>query len=213
MYREEIILPLVVGKRVLDCGGVDHWATDKKIAEGTWLHAQIAACASSCIGVDILEEPVKRINQQGKYNFIVANVEQLPFYEEFDVVVAGEIVEHLYNMGSFLDSVWRSLCADGYLIITTPNFHRLSSIVYSLLLNKEVCHPEHTCYYSKQTLSYIVEKHGFVVENHYLLSRKAKSVIIEKLRNAIIRLRPTVAETILLVARKVPMQHKYADKW
>src|SRR5688572_6855019 len=125
MYREDVIIPLITGKDVLDCGGIDHWAMSMKQGRGDWLHALIAQRAKSVIGVDILDEAVETVNSHGKYRFVVGNVEELDFDHEFDVVVAGEIVEHIYNMGNFLDSAWRALRRDGLLIITTPGHHAL----------------------------------------------------------------------------------------
>jgi ubiquinone/menaquinone biosynthesis C-methylase UbiE len=213
MYREDVIVPLIKGKIVLDCGGIDHWAMKMKQDRGDWLHAIIADHAKSVIGVDILEENVNEINSQGKYNFVVANVEHLPFRDQFEVVVAGEIVEHIYNMGLFLDSAWEALHANGLLIITTPNNNAISNVLYAMALGKENCHPEHTCYYSKQTLTYIVEKHGFKIQAFFSLSRPARSRIVKFLRDAIIKIRPALAEQLVLVAYKLPEQKKYDDKW
>lgn len=39
----------------------------------------------------------------------------------FDIVYAGEIIEHLYNPDLFLSEINRILKKDGYVIITTPN--------------------------------------------------------------------------------------------
>lgn len=46
MYREDIIIPLVVGKKVLDCGGIDHWAMKMKQEDGNWLHGIVAQHAA-----------------------------------------------------------------------------------------------------------------------------------------------------------------------
>lgn len=213
MYREDIIIPLVTNKDVLDCGGIDHWAMQLKQEKGQWLHAIIAQHAKSVIGVDILEESVIEVNKKKQYKFITGNVEDLPFKQEFEVIVAGEIVEHIYNMGLFLDSAWRSLKTDGVLIITTPNYHAISSIVKSVFWGKESVHPEHTCYYSKKTLSYVVEKHGFEIVMFYFVSRPARSTIIKIIRDLIIYIRPNLAEILVLVAKKLPEQVKYTDKW
>ena len=129
MYREDVIIPLVKNKNVLDCGGIDHWAMLLKQRQGVWLHEVIARHAKSVVGIDILETAVEEVAKQGKYTFMVANVENLPFHNEFDVIIAGEIVEHIYNMGLFLDSAWRSLNGDGILVITTPNYHAISKVI------------------------------------------------------------------------------------
>ncbi|GAC1471870.1 MAG: methyltransferase domain-containing protein [Isosphaeraceae bacterium] len=213
MLRSDVILGHVKGKKVLDCGGVDHWAFELKRSRGDWLHALVAEEAASCLGVDILDEQVDRINRLGKYRFETHNVEALPYEAEFDIVLAGEIVEHIYNMGSFLDSSWRALRPDGLLIITTPNAYASSFWAFAAMTRRERCHPEHTCYYSQQTLSYIVSKHGFAVEEFHLADRPARRRIVAALRSIIGLLIPVLREQLVLVARKLPSQEKYAGKW
>jgi SAM-dependent methyltransferase len=213
MYREQIILPFITDKEVLDCGGVDHSFIDEKQRRGNWLHATIKKHASRCIGVDILAEHVAKINERGQYNFSVGNVEELTYEGEFDVVVAGELIEHVYNAGLFLDSAWRALKDNGVFIITTPNYHGVSSVLYSTIAGKEVCHAEHTCYYSRQTLCYMVERHGFTVESCHLINRPARSHLTEWVRTAVRSIRPGLSEQLVMVARKQSSQNKYCGKW
>ncbi len=213
VFREEIILNVTAGKDVLDCGGVDHWAFEQKLTTGEWLHAKIHRSAKSCLGIDILDANVEKINQQGKYKFLAANVEELKFDSEFDVVVAGEIIEHLYNPGKFLDSAWRALRPHGYLVITTPNAYSFSAMLYALILRREKCHPEHTCYFSPQTLTYLVERHGFKIEKVYHASSPSQSRWIEFLRKIVIAVNPLLCERVVLTATKTSQHRKYEDKW
>ncbi|MCA9240044.1 MAG: class I SAM-dependent methyltransferase [Planctomycetales bacterium] len=213
MFREEIILPIVRGKNVLDCGGIDHSFIEKKRVDGAWLHDKICREAATCLGVDILKDRVDQVNATGNYHFVEANVEELNFESQFDVVVAGELIEHVYNSGKFLDSVWRSLKPDGRLVITTPNSYALSFWFHAMLSGKENCHEEHTCYYSKQTLTYIVERHGFDIEQFYILRRPARSGLRNLMRSIAHAVRPALGEQLVLVARKKPSQSKYDDKW
>ena len=213
MYREDIILPVIKGKKVLDCGGVDHNFLDNKIAQGDWLHSLIAKHAASCLGVDILDESVNKLNSTTSFKFLTANVESLGFDQEFEVVVAGEIIEHIYNAGLFLDSVWRALQTDGLLVITTPNAYGASFAFQSWFRGREKCHEEHTCYYSKQTLAYIVERHGFSVKSLVVLQRPAKTAVRRLVRKVQHAIRPNNSETLVLVAQKTSLQKKYDDKW
>ena len=59
----------------------------------------------------------------------VANVEEgLPFERGyFDVVNAGEVVEHLYDTKFFFDEVHRVLKKDGTFFFTTPNLNSLEN--------------------------------------------------------------------------------------
>lgn len=213
MYREELLLPLVAGKDVLDCGGVDHSYGDQKRNEGTWLHAKIAAVASSCVGVDILASNVGKINKAGEFRFIEANAEELEFDSQFDVVVGGEFIEHVYNAGRFLDSAWRALRPGGLLVLTTPNAYAVSNWVVAAIRGRELCHPEHTCYYSQQTLTYLVRHHGFNIEQCLQIDRPAASWSTDVFRKMVRRVRPILGEVLFLVARKQSAQEKFKDKW
>lgn len=201
-FREEYILPLVEGRTVLDCGGVDHDAFALKAARGDWLHALAAERAKSVLGVDILAEPVARLNAEGRYRFVVANAEELPFREEFEVVLAGELIEHLHNPGRFLASAWRALVPGGTLILTTPNAHRLSSLLHLLRRGRELIHPEHVSLFSPSALTCLVERHGFRIRDLRLLNRPARRRWMEKARALVAAWRPLLGETILLVAEK-----------
>jgi SAM-dependent methyltransferase len=176
------------------------------------LHAFIAKNARSCLGIDILEERVREACEHG-FHFEVANAEHLPYHNSFDVVVAGELVEHVYNAGLFFDSAWKALRPAGRLILTTPNSFALSKMLYAMLLGIECCHPEHTCYYSPQTLSYIATRHGFSVVETHVLARQARYWLTEKMYDVVARMRPIIGEVLVLVLEKLPDQRKYADKW
>ena len=52
---------------------------------------------------------------------VTGDAELLPFSSgSFDVVLASEIVEHLWNPHSFLDEAYRILKPNGHLVISTP---------------------------------------------------------------------------------------------
>ena len=201
-FREDHILPLVEGRTVLDCGGVDHDAFALKAARGDWLHALAAERAKSVLGVDILAESVARLNAEGRYRFVAANAEELPFREEFEVVLAGELIEHLHNPGRFLASAWRALVPGGTLILTTPNAHRLSSLLHLLRRGRELIHPEHVSLFSPSALTCLVERHGFRTRDLRLLNRPARRRWMEGARALVAAWRPLLGETILLVADK-----------
>jgi len=118
-YRIQEILKYVAGKKVLDLGCVQH--SSNKATRADWLHGIISKYASYCLGVDLLEKEVKKLNELG-YNIICADVEKMDLPEkDFDVIVAGELIEHLANPGLFLENCRNHLKDDGLLIITTPN--------------------------------------------------------------------------------------------
>jgi 2-polyprenyl-3-methyl-5-hydroxy-6-metoxy-1,4-benzoquinol methylase len=65
---------------------------------------------------------ITRLAQKCRVPSIVAgDAEQLAFApDSFDVVLASEVVEHLWNPQDFLDEAYRVLKNTGYLIVETP---------------------------------------------------------------------------------------------
>jgi len=99
IYRIDQILKHCEGKRVLHLGFVQHSPKYKKqIEQGTWLHAHISDVAKEAIGLDILVDAVEDLKTNYNYNGYVGNVEKLEslnLNDKFDVIVAGELIEHL----------------------------------------------------------------------------------------------------------------------
>lgn len=73
---------------------------------------------------DIREELIDYINlkhERGKINFVPGNIFSLDFKEEFDIVLACEIIEHVAHPDSFLKKIKQFVKQEGYIIVTTPN--------------------------------------------------------------------------------------------
>jgi 2-polyprenyl-3-methyl-5-hydroxy-6-metoxy-1,4-benzoquinol methylase len=203
MTREQIILNLVKGKNVLDLGAAnfDRFAFHRKA--GTWLHELMAKEAKSILGVDIQAEVVADLVSAG-FNFQVGNVEQMQLDRQFDVIVAGEIIEHLFNAGQFLESIRKHLKKDGICVITTPNAFsiRYTSLVYRFLLgNKPRARFDHTCWYCMQTLSQLLSFKDFVVIEKHYCTFPSHSSVRKYVRNFLYGFRKEWADTILFVCK------------
>ena len=116
-FRIKAIVPYVIGKKVLDLGCVQH--SLEKATRDDWLHGILSQYAGCILGVDILEKEVEKIKKMG-YNVVCADVEKMDLPEkDFDVIVAGELIEHLANPGLFLENCRKHL-KDGGLHYTKP---------------------------------------------------------------------------------------------
>ena len=63
---------------------------------------------------------------------VAADAEEFDLGRSFEVVWAGEIIEHLSCAGGFLDAARRHLEPGGRLVITTPNAFAVSNFVYRI---------------------------------------------------------------------------------
>lgn len=112
------------GKKVLDVGCVSHNFAIRSGAQGNWLHEHVRSVAAECLGVDYDAEGVAQMRAAG-YDVVHADItaDLTPILERgpFDVVVAGEVIEHLPAPQALLDMARQALRPGGRLIITTPN--------------------------------------------------------------------------------------------
>lgn len=159
--RYQSIQSYVANKKVLDIGIVQH--NLESVDSDSWLHEWIVEDAAEVTGIDILEDEINRLQERG-YDARQANAEDFDLDESYDVIVAGELIEHLSNVGDFLDCCRQHLREDGRLVLTTPNG---MSVVFPArrILNYEVHNPEHTCIFDEQTLSQLLKRHSFDVED------------------------------------------------
>lgn len=74
-------------------------------------------------GIDISPKAVEMARLRGvQAQCLNLDEQDLPFEAGFfDLVLCGEVIEHLFDPDRLLDNVWRVLKAGGSLIITTPN--------------------------------------------------------------------------------------------
>jgi len=171
IYRIDQILKHCEGKRVLHLGFVQHSPKYKKqIEQGTWLHAHISDVAKEAIGLDILVDAVEDLKTNYNYNGYVGNVEKLEslnLNDKFDVIVAGELIEHLENPGMFLNGVKRFMRNDSILIVTTPNaFGQVYQNSYNSTPEVEWVNDEHVTWFSKYTLKRLLERCGYAEKDY-----------------------------------------------
>ncbi len=172
--RENFLLNKCSGKHVLHLGCVDAGLFDEKLGQGSLLHAKLGRVASYLVGVDSDAQGIRRLQELGigDMNFMW-NVEQLDLLtleSPVDVILAGEIIEHINNPGLFLQGTKRLIERTGAdLILTAPNAFGFSYL-WRILRKKELVHPDHNFYFSYTTLSTLLKKCGYEVVEFYYYS-------------------------------------------
>ena len=108
-------------KKVLDLGCVSH---HYNFGRRKWLHSHVVEVAAECVGADYDEAGIKELKEAG-YDVVHADVtgdiSALVERGPFDVVVAGEIIEHLPAPQALLTTAREVLKPGGQLLVTTPN--------------------------------------------------------------------------------------------
>lgn len=162
--RWEFIEPFVRGRTVLDIGPAELLGTVHKFKEDRWIHKLVVSVASKVVGLEINMEQVKALRELG-YDIRHGNAESFSLDETFDVVLAGELIEHLSNPGAFLDCVRRHLNSNGVLLLTTPNrfdaYRFLTTVQTGKIpaYNKPIA--KHVFYFDENCLKDLLTRHGF----------------------------------------------------
>jgi 2-polyprenyl-3-methyl-5-hydroxy-6-metoxy-1,4-benzoquinol methylase len=178
----DIILPLIQDKKVLDLGSISH-DFDKRYAAKEWNFDIFLKHAKYLKGIDILSTDVEKAQANG-YDIEQGNAEQyISSEEKFDIVFAGDIIEHLANPGLFLKCSHENLVEDGLLIVVTPNTFSLSNIFKSItkLTNEPPVNPEHTCYFTPKTVQELASRERFLIKNLYYINTNYSKQKLKKM--------------------------------
>ncbi len=204
VFRERFVERYCRGKTVLDLGSVSSETYRQEMRHDRWLFARIDRQAAKAVGVDILAGPIAELRQEG-YDIRYHDIEQLHSFvaeESYNLIVAGEVIEHLTNMHAFLTGVRQQMSNRTELLITTPNpfgFIRFLDAVR----RRERCRPDHVAWYSGQTLSHLLARHGLKVRSqlfYCFLSRFKRSVPLSYLRRGVSMLFPFLADGLIVIA-------------
>lgn len=168
--RVSFVTSVCNGKTVLDVGCVEHSAANA--ANDTWIHKAISEVAEHTVGVDYLEEDVRKLVELG-YNIICADVtKRIPLEETFDVIIVGNLIEHITNFDAFFENIHRLLAPGGRCFISTANPFYSEQYYYSAFKGDIIVNPEHTCWICPYTLSQIVERYSLAVSEVFWIKEK-----------------------------------------
>ena len=158
--RFDAVKPFLRASSLLDIGCASRYGRPD------WLHGLLAQEITDLVGIDINEGTVAKLQAAG-YDVRLADARDFDLHRQFDVVFAGELIEHLDDVRGFLTSVRRHLAPGGRLVLTTPNAFYVGNFVYRFGGRARV-HPEHTCWYCEDTLRRVLGHQRIPVGGHAL---------------------------------------------
>lgn len=123
------------------------------------MHGLIAEQCSDLVGIDLDETAVEMLRAKG-HDIRVGDARDFDLGRKFEVVFAGEVIEHIDDVRGFLQSVRRHLLPGGRLVLTTPNAFYFANFIYRLGGHARV-HPEHTCWYCEDTIRRVLDMNRF----------------------------------------------------
>lgn len=163
--RLEWLVDRCRGRRVIHVGFADAGFREEQGRAGRWLHGHLADVAESLVGLDADEPGVAAAVEAGFEAHLVDGTDPAAVRSlgvaPADVVLAGEVIEHLGAPGPFLDAMAELVAPGGELIITTPNAYGLVNVVASITRRVEVNHPDHVVMFTWRTLTELLRRHGW----------------------------------------------------
>lgn len=158
-YIEE----LCKNKFVLDLGCYDETAIGKMGTE-YWLHGRVARVARLVVGLDssdiIPEDGIYTMYGSKIYKGNAFNIPRnLISDNKYDVIVAGELIEHLENPLMFLVTL-KETFKGKRLLLTTPNAVCLANSLMGII-GREAQHKDHLANFSYKILNTLCIRAGF----------------------------------------------------
>jgi 2-polyprenyl-3-methyl-5-hydroxy-6-metoxy-1,4-benzoquinol methylase len=210
VMREQFILQRCRGKKVLHLGciGFQDFPVEERIERfKDHLHCKLMACCD-VVGVDYSRDVIESVRSVlGDNEVLCLDVEKelSPLLRErkFDVILAGDIIEHLNSPGAFLGEL-QACGPDTELLITTPNAFGLNLALRNFFGVVDDSH-EHAYLFSPLVLRNLLLRYGFsdlelyggmqeAVVKHSSLGVLAGGFLFKRI--------PRLAGTLCMVARQ-----------
>ena len=207
--RVDFLVEAVRDKCVLDIGCVEH--TTQGIGRDDWMHAHIIKSARLCIGMDSDCAEINRMKDMG-FQVFYGDATAFATGQRFEVIVAGEVLEHLLNAKGFLDSCRDNLLHDGRLVLTVPNANTTNYFMQNLFLGYEADGYDHCASYTPLTLFNLLRKCGYTIERLVFIQPPTTSHHKSKVLSALVAMfryiqlavclaRPSMARTVGVICR------------
>ena len=198
--RMEYLASRCSGKNALHVGCADAPLAVERVEAGQLLHQRIEKAAAEVVGIDIDEDSICFLQEHGIHSVQVMDAERMSFDRRFDVILAGDVLEHLSNPGLFLQQVPDLLLPGGELIVAVPHaFTFLAMRVW--LQNKELVHKDHCFYYSPKCLAQLCRRYELLPTRlHYTVQPRSpgESRIYCAIRSLLTWMRPMLAPAFIM---------------
>ncbi|NRA46834.1 MAG: class I SAM-dependent methyltransferase [Oligoflexales bacterium] len=191
LWIEQKVPAAFAGKRVLDVGCGSGYLCEYALNKG----------AKKSVGIDIISPT--GVDASSDWHFLQVNLEQLGWEQslkdqaecdEFDLVLALDILEHVSSPWNLLGSLWALMTPGSLLVLTTPNVNSWERLVKPNHWSG-VIDPQHKTLFNKYSLDYILRKVGFEVQTLEAPIRKL---------SAFNKVMPSIGGQLVCIANRPP---------
>lgn len=158
----------------------------------------ISQFGHNVFGVDINKGCV----EHAKKKYPMLNIQwadcekEIPFPDKyFDLVWAGDVIEHIRFTDVFINEINRVLKISGLIVLTTPMHNRIKNVLISIINFEKHFDPEfpHYRFYTKKSLRNVLEIRGFrvraikyigrippIAEHMYVIGEKIEDKMVKR---------------------------------
>jgi 2-polyprenyl-3-methyl-5-hydroxy-6-metoxy-1,4-benzoquinol methylase len=192
--REQYILDAAKGaESILHIGCSDHPFTESLLGSDGLLHSRLLGQAPHAVGFDISRTGIALLKKQyPKASFLLGDAETLGESvpeNQYELIIAGEVLEHLSNPGLFLAACAKVLKKDGKLLLTVPNAFGIRRLIH-VFMKVENYHPDHTFYLSENTVKVLADRYGFSISRSFYYGTPTCGSFIKKVLYALVEALP-----------------------
>lgn len=205
--RDKELINLVKGASVLHLGCVGF--ADSDVGERVnnakkSLHYTLSNI-TDVIGVDYCRDAIDFFRKKKIFtNVMYGNVEQLDdlkLENKFDVIVIGDIIEHLSNPGLMLEGIKRFCHSNTKVVITTPHSFGLLNYV-RFIFNKFKDGNEHMMTFNIDNIKNILSMHEYdIISVDTCYQKHAESKLLFSIGRMFFMLHPKYGGTLFIVTR------------
>lgn len=195
-------------EKLLALAGSPNRALDVGCSTGD-LARRLVTRGSTVVGIELDEQSAEEARKVCAQVF-VGDVEQmeLPFERgEFDVIVCGDVLEHLRDPARFLERLRPLLAAGGRLVLTTPNVANWAMRLGLLAgrwryTDRGILDRTHLHFFTRRTLVETLEEAGYriLVLDFTVPVPIVHTPTVEALAHTVGRIRPTLFAYQFVVA-------------
>ena len=212
--RWDFMLQRCQGRRVLHLGciGMTEEPLAVKVAamrDGRAFHARLREVTLQSVGIDYDSAAVDELRRLGFDEIVYGDLHQLDelgLQGPFDVILAGDLIEHLNNPGIVLRQLLHLVSETTSLVMSTPNSFGLPHFI-RYARGQAVDGNDHVLSFNIFTLRNLLSRHGFEITESYSCYDRPAYNWRDRLRltlgTPLLRLFPDFGGTLLIVARRI----------
>jgi SAM-dependent methyltransferase len=195
-------------KKVIHVGCLDHLPLiERKIQTNLWLHKRIDEVAKKQVGIDINLEGLKFVKEKLGYTNVffedIVNTAEPGDHireDHWDVMVLGEILEHVNDPINFLENLKRKYSPFvNQVLFSVPNAFAYEN--FRLTLKHQECiNSDHRSWFSVFTLSKALSIAGFGNFDHHFVLSTPEDFKNSRLHRIMLKKYPSLRSTIMMLA-------------